>query len=91
MVVVERGTMSVQGPLRRRRLDQLAVSEIVVQPWNPWCLIRSPLVKPWFVATFVADNGSTLVEMPQRAWTAADIARIGTAIGVESPRIECLV
>jgi hypothetical protein len=52
MVVVERGTMSVQGPLRRRRLDQLAVSEIVVQPWNPWCLIRSPLVKPWFIATF---------------------------------------
>jgi len=81
-VVVEGRTISVQGPLRRRRLDQLAISEIVVQPWNPWWLIRSPLVKPWFVATFVAANGSTLLEIPQGAWTAVDIARIGTAIRV---------
>ena len=50
-----------------------------MQPWNPWWLIRSPLVKPWFVATFVAANGSTLLEIPQGAWTAVDIARIGTA------------
>jgi hypothetical protein len=82
MVVVEGRTISVQGPLRRRRLDQLAISEIVVQPWNPWWQIRRPLIKPWFVATFVGDNGSTLLEMPQGAWTAVDIARIGTAIGV---------
>jgi len=82
VVVVEGRTISVQGPLRRRQLDQLAISEIVVQPWNPWWLIRSPLVRPWFVATFVGDNGSTLLEMPQGAWTAVDIARIGTAIGV---------
>ena len=81
-VVVDDRTISVQGPLRRRRLDQLALSEIVLQPWNPWWQVRSPLVKPWFVATFVAGNGSTLLEMPQGAWTAVDIARIGAAIGV---------
>jgi hypothetical protein len=81
-VVVEGRTISVQGPLRRRRLAQLSISEIVVQPWKPWWQIRSPLVKPWFAATFVAGNGSTLLEMPQGAWTAADITRIGTAIGV---------
>lgn len=86
MVVVEGRTVSVQGPLRRRRLDQLAISEMVVQPWNPWWLIRSPLVKPWFVATFVGDSGSTLLEMPQGAWTAVDIARTGAAIGVRVSR-----
>jgi hypothetical protein len=82
MVVVEGRTISVQGPIRRRRLDQLAVSEIVVQPWSPWWLARSPLVKPRFVATFLGDNASKLLEMRQGAWTAADMARIGSAIGV---------